>query len=41
MGLSRDSRHKRRVPANTKLGESRIRRVRTMGGNLKFRALRL
>jgi small subunit ribosomal protein S8e len=60
MGISRDSRHKRRatggrmpihkkkrqfesgrVPANTKLGEKRIRRVRTMGGNAKFRALRV
>lgn len=62
MGISRDSRHKRRLTggrmpvhnkkrayekarpiANTKLvnDKSRIRRVRTRGGNLKFRALRL
>jgi len=30
-----------RPPANTKLGHKRIHRVRTMGGNLKLRALRL
>jgi len=60
MGISRDSRHKRRstggrmpihqkkrqfelgrVPANTKLGERRIRPLRVRGGNMKFRALRL
>ena len=60
MGISRDSRHKRRLTggrmpihkkkrqfesgrpaANTKLAEKRIRIVRTMGGNLKRRALRL
>ena len=60
MGISRDSRHKRRLTggrmpihkkkrkfeqgrpsANTKLGEKRIRRIRTRGGNSKFRALRL
>ncbi len=60
MGISRDSRHKRRLTggrmpihkkkrqyesgrpaANTKLGDKRIRQVRTMGGNSKQRALRL
>lgn len=60
MGISRDSRHKRRLTggrmpihkkkrqyesgrpaANTKLGESRIREVRAMGGKIKRRALRL
>merc|ERR1712226_279622 len=60
MGISRDSRHKRRLTggrmpihkkkrqsesgrpaAGTKLNEKRIRRVRTMGGKSKFRALRL
>lgn len=60
MGISRDSRHKRRLtggrraihqkkrkfelgrpPANTKLGGKRIHVVRSRGGNLKFRALRL
>jgi small subunit ribosomal protein S8e len=62
MGISRDSRHKRRATggrmpihkkkrafekarplANTRLhvGEARIRRIRTLGGNFKFRALRL
>lgn len=60
MGISRDSRHKRRLtggrmpihkkkrqyesgrPAsNTKLGDSRIREVRAMGGRIKKRALRL
>jgi len=30
-----------RVPANTKLGEKRIRPVRGRGGNYKYRALRL
>ena len=30
-----------RPPANTKLGQKRIRTVRTRGGNKKFRALRL
>ena len=30
-----------RPPANTKLGQKRIRTVRTRGGNSKFRALRL
>ena len=30
-----------RPPANTKLGQKRIRTVRTRGGNTKFRALRL
>ena len=29
------------MPANTKLGESRIRPLRVRGGNMKFRALRL
>merc|ERR1712127_188085 len=60
MGISRDSRHKRRATggrmpvhkkkrqfesgrpaANTKLMDKRIRKVRTMGGNFKLRALRL
>merc|ERR1712066_223026 len=60
MGISRDSRHKRRLtggrmpihkkkrqfecgkpPANTKLAEKRIRQVRTRGGSIKLRALRL
>lgn len=62
MGISRDSRHKRRLtggrrhdnqskrkfemgrpPANTKLthDEKRVHLVRTRGGNVKFRALRL
>ena len=60
MGISRDSRHKRRLTggrmpihkkkrqyesgrpaANTKLGETRIREVRAMGGKIKHRALRL
>ena len=60
MGISRDSRHKRRLTggrmpihmkkrqyelgrpaANTKLGDSRIREVRAMGGRIKKRALRL
>jgi len=60
MGISRDSRHKRRLTggrmpihkkkrqyeagrpaANTKLGDSRIREVRAMGGKIKRRALRL
>ena len=62
MGISRDSRHKRRLTggrmpihkkkrafekarpvSNTKLinEKPRIRRVRTRGGNYKFRALRL
>ena len=60
MGISRDSRHKRRatggrmpvhqkkrqfelgrVPANTKLGDKRVRPLRVRGGNMKFRALRL
>jgi small subunit ribosomal protein S8e len=62
MGISRDSRHKRRLTggrmpvhqkkrafekarpiSNTKLvnDKARIRSVRTRGGNLKFRALRL
>lgn len=60
MGISRDSRHKRRLTggampvhqkkrqyegarpnANTKIGEKRIRLIRTRGGNRKFRALRL
>merc|ERR1712125_58227 len=60
MGISRDSRHKRRetggrMPihkkkrkfesgkpaANTKLAEKRIRLVRSRGGNVKHRALRL
>ena len=62
MGISRDSRHKRRLTggrmpihnkkrayekarpvSNTKLvnDKARIRRVRSRGGNLKFRALRL
>jgi len=60
MGISRDSRHKRRLtggrmpvhkkkrlfesgrqPANTKIGEKRIRRLRVRGGNFKFRAIRL
>jgi small subunit ribosomal protein S8e len=62
MGISRDSRHKRRLTggrmpihkkkrafekarpvSNTKLinDKPRIRRVRTRGGNYKFRALRL
>lgn len=30
-----------RQPANTKLGEKRVRRIRVRGGNFKFRALRL
>jgi small subunit ribosomal protein S8e len=30
-----------RVPANTKLGEKRVRHIRVRGGNSKFRALRL
>ena len=30
-----------RPPANTKLGHKRIHSVRTMGGNMKLRALRL
>merc|ERR1712045_957468 len=30
-----------RPSANTKMGTKRIRTVRTMGGNIKFRALRL
>ncbi|KAI6658059.1 40S ribosomal protein S8-like [Oopsacas minuta] len=30
-----------RPPANTKLGQKRVRTVRTRGGNRKFRALRL
>ena len=30
-----------RPPANTKLGQKRIRTVRTRGGNQKFRALRV
>lgn len=30
-----------RAPANTKLGHKRIHTVRTMGGNIKLRALRL
>lgn len=30
-----------RAPAMTKLGVNRVRPVRCMGGNLKFRALRL
>eukprot|EP00745_Piridium_sociabile_P036056 TRINITY_DN6394_c0_g2_i2.p1 TRINITY_DN6394_c0_g2~~TRINITY_DN6394_c0_g2_i2.p1 ORF type:complete len:227 (-),score=58.52 TRINITY_DN6394_c0_g2_i2:53-679(-) len=60
MGISRDSRHKRRKtggrmsqlrkkrkfelgrpPAMTKIGPKRIHTVRTMGGNKKYRALRL
>ena len=60
MGISRDSRHKRRLTggrmpihkkkrqyesgrpaANTKLGDTRIREVRAMGGQIKKRALRL
>nr|QWE91155.1 40S ribosomal protein S8 [Placidida sp.] len=60
MGISRDSRHKRRhtggkrhphmkkrkyemgrQPANTRLGDKRVRAVRCRGGNLKYRALRL
>ena len=60
MGISRDSRHKRRLtggrmpihkkkrqfeagrpPANTRLGDTRVRKVRTRGGNTKYRALRL
>ncbi len=60
MGISRDSRHKRRLTggkmpvhqkkrkfesarpvANTRIGEKRIRLIRTRGGNHKFRALRL
>ncbi len=59
MGITRDSRHKRRLTggimsvhkkkrafelgrpmANTKLGEKKIRKIRTRGGNQKFRALR-
>ena len=32
---------KARQPANTKLGEKRVRSVRVMGGNLKRRALRM
>merc|ERR1712034_140807 len=31
---------KGRQPANTKLADSRIRRIRVRGGNYKFRALR-
>jgi len=30
-----------RQPANTKIGEKRIRRLRVRGGNFKFRAIRL
>ncbi len=30
-----------RVPANTKLGDRRIRPLRVRGGNMKYRALRL
>ena len=30
-----------RVPANTKLGDKRVRPLRVRGGNMKFRALRL
>ena len=60
MGISRDSRHKKRitggrmpihqkkrkfecgrVPANTKIGQKKIRIVRCMGGNLKTRAIKL
>ena len=60
MGISRDSRHKRRATggrrnvhikkrkyemgrpsSNTKLGAKKVTTVRTMGGNKKFRALRL
>mmetsp|Transcript_2984 Transcript_2984/g.4265 ORF Transcript_2984/g.4265 Transcript_2984/m.4265 type:complete len:208 (-) Transcript_2984:95-718(-) len=60
MGISRDSRHKRRhtggkrskfrkkrkfelgrQPAMTKLGPKRVHPVRCMGGNMKFRAIRL
>merc|ERR1712178_308507 len=60
MGISRDSRHKRRLTggrmpihkkkrkfesgkpaAMTKLMEKRIRLIRTRGGNVKHRALRL
>ena len=60
MGITRDSRHKRRETggkrhkgakkrkfelarpsASTKMGPARIRSVRTMGGNTKFRALRI
>eukprot|EP00941_MAST-03F_sp_MAST-3F-sp1_P006284 g6284.t1 len=60
MGISRDSRHKRRntggkrvlhvkkrkfelgrAMANTRIGAKRVHEVRTMGGNRKYRALRL
>jgi len=60
MGISRDSRHKRRntggrrnvhvkkrkfelgrAMANTRIGAKRVHVVRTMGGNKKYRALRL
>jgi small subunit ribosomal protein S8e len=60
MGISRDSRHKKRstggrmpvhkkkrafelgrVPGNAKLGKAQIQRIRTRGGNQKFRALRI
>eukprot|EP01036_Dinobryon_divergens_P022228 gene22228-30469_t len=60
MGISRDSRHKRRAtggrkanlkkkrlyesgrpPAMTKIGVTRIHKIRVRGGNEKFRALRL
>jgi len=60
MGISRDSRHKRRLTggrknphqkkrkyemgrpaANTRIGEKAVHTVRSRGGNLKFRALRL
>ena len=60
MGISRDSRHKRRAtggrmpvhqkkrkfemarqPANTKIGEKKVRAVRGRGANYKYRALRI
>lgn len=60
MGISRDSRHKRRAtggrmpihqkkrkfemarqPAMTKMGTKRVRLIRSRGGNVKYRALRL
>ena len=60
VGISRDSRHKRRAtggrkanlkkkrlyesgrpPAMTKIGVTRIHKIRVRGGNEKFRALRL
>ena len=60
MGISRDSRHKRRLTggrlaihkkkrayeaarpaANTKLGDRKKKKIRVMGGNFKFRALRV